>query len=110
MNKRLKRLVEELKIDMNTRADIKALSSQVKINELIDDFVQCYLSKLEVEEMPYDVTCLFNEIYCGSDIPVTPKTVAEAMLLKEWPQWKAAMEDELRSLLKHGTWKRSILP
>ncbi|KAI3636627.1 hypothetical protein MIR68_005316 [Amoeboaphelidium protococcarum] len=110
VNKRLKRLVEELKIDMNTRADIKALSSQVKINELIDDFVQCYLSKLEVEEMPYDVTCLFNEIYCGSDIPVTPKTVAEAMLLKEWPQWKAAMEDELRSLLKHGTWKRSILP
>jgi hypothetical protein len=34
-----------------------------------------------------------------------PKTIAEARMQSNWPQWKQAMDKEIRMLEKAGTWK-----
>ncbi|KAE9170869.1 hypothetical protein PF005_g27386 [Phytophthora fragariae] len=39
-----------------------------------------------------------------ADIPV-PSTYRQAKQSDHWPEWKAAMEEELASLREHGTWK-----
>jgi hypothetical protein len=39
----------------------------------------------------------------GAQDVVVPTTFKQAKASKEWPQWQAAMRDELRSLREHET-------
>jgi hypothetical protein len=38
-------------------------------------------------------------------LPSTPKTIAEALSCAEKENWKKAIDSEMKSLIKNGTWK-----
>ncbi|GLC41061.1 hypothetical protein PLESTB_000947700 [Pleodorina starrii] len=62
---------------------------QRKPNTLLKDYV---LSAPKVEEV------------------FEPKSLAEAQARADWPQWKAAMDEEMKSLMENGTWDLEELP
>ncbi|GIL72481.1 hypothetical protein Vretimale_4171 [Volvox reticuliferus] len=39
-----------------------------------------------------------------------PNTLAEAQARSDWPHWKAAMDEEMKSLLENRTWDLEELP
>lgn len=53
---------------------------------------------------------LIEEINAVEEKIIEPKTLSEALASKEKSQWKRAMEDEMESLKKNGTWKLCSLP
>ncbi|OWY91282.1 polyprotein, partial [Phytophthora megakarya] len=57
--------------------------------------------KLPEHLRDYVVGSVLNTV---ADIPI-PNTYKQAKASKYWPEWKAAMEDELASLRAHGTWQ-----
>ncbi|KAI3635902.1 hypothetical protein MIR68_006540 [Amoeboaphelidium protococcarum] len=124
-HKRLKRLKKELRIDMNDCKDaaaLMALLTQVPQGQdveplkdlqtelLVESIIDSILKDLENGSMSYghpNVTAPYQQLV---DMPVTPKTIAESKTLPEWPLWKQAIESELQSLIKNGTWIRDTLP
>ena len=45
-------------------------------------------------------------------VPPTPRSVAQARRLEDWPQWQTAIDAELHSFFEHGVWDEGgcVLP
>lgn len=43
-------------------------------------------------------------------LPPPPKSVAEALRRDDWPLWRTALEEEQRSMVEHGVWRKKKTP
>ncbi|KAE8891211.1 hypothetical protein PF005_g13731 [Phytophthora fragariae] len=60
-----------------------------------------------IEEVAGSATLLLSEAMAAM---TTPHSIEEAKQTPEWPQWKAAIEKELRDLQANGAWEVVTTP
>jgi Reverse transcriptase (RNA-dependent DNA polymerase) len=77
--------------------------SSASIVEVMDDWATMALDCTQ-----YDVDNSVNEAgmlaeVCAADA-IEPRTLAEAKCLPDWPEWEAAIREELTTIDKAGTW------
>ena len=53
---------------------------------------------------------IFNALHGDAMPNEAPATLEEAKKRADWPQWKEAMDEEINTLCKMGTWKKADLP